>query len=223
MGGYLTVMPRTLALAAFALLAACGGARSAEQATAAAPAAPSRPLAWLAAERVVVAPLFTIREGDALGWAAQIPRQADFRRTVEAEIAFALRDRGAGGNWVMPEQLVRYYQRNPNTSPDPASLAAGPLRAASLQMGARLTEPLASQLRTLVALHDARLVLLPVELSFEPAGGSTGRAALRVVLADARTSDVRWVGQVKSDSATTFSRALPASLASRLADLVAAP
>ena len=62
-----------------------------------------------------------------------------------------------------------------------------------------------------------------VELSFEAAGGSTGRAALRLVLADARTSDVRWVGQVKSDSATTFSRALPASLASRLADLVAAP
>lgn len=216
-------MPRTFALAALALLAACGGARSAEQASDAAPAAPARPLAGIAAERVLVAPLFAIREGDALGWAAQIPRQAEFRRTLEEEIAFALRDRGAAGSWVMPEQLVRYYQRNPTTSPDPASLAAGPLRAASLQAGTRLTEPLASQLRTLVALHDARLVLLPVELSFEAAGGSTGRAALRLVLADARTSDVRWVGQVKSDSAASFSRALPASLASRLADLVAAP
>ncbi|HEY0994753.1 MAG TPA: hypothetical protein VGD77_02060 [Gemmatimonadaceae bacterium] len=213
-------MPRTLVVVALALLAACGGARPAEQA---APAAPSRPLAGLAGQRVLVAPLFVIREGDALGWAAQIPRQAEFRRTIEEEIAFALRDRGAGTTWVMPEQLVRYYQRNPTTSPDPGALAAGPLRAASLQPGARLTEPLASQLRTLVALHDARLVLLPVELSFEPAGGTMGRASLRLVLADARTSDVRWVGQVKSDSSATFSRALPASLAIRLADLVAAP
>lgn len=215
-------MPRTLASVALALLAACGGARSAEQASAA-PAAPSRPLAGLAAQRVVVAPLFVIREDDALGWAAQIPRQAEYRRTLEAEIAFALRDRGAGATWVMPDQLARYYRRNPTTSPDPAALAAGLLRAVSLQPGARLTEPLASQLRTLVAVHDARLVLLPVELSFEPAGGGTGRAALRLVLADARTSDVRWVGEVKSDSSRTFDRALPASLATRLADLVAAP
>ncbi|MHB1265501.1 MAG: hypothetical protein ACYC1S_13955 [Gemmatimonadaceae bacterium] len=216
-------MPRTPAVVAFALLTACGGARRAEQASPSAPAAPSRPLAGLTGERVLVAPLFSVREGDALGWSAQIPRQAELRRTLAEEIAFALRDRGAGGSWVMPDELARYYRRNPNTSPDPAALAATPLRSASLQSGTRLTEPLASQLRTLVALHDARFVLLPVELSFEPAGGATGRAALRLVLADARASEVRWIGRVTSDSSATFSRALPASLAIHLADLVAAP
>ncbi len=218
-------MPRTLAVVAFALFTACGGVRRAEQggASTPSPAAPSRPLAGLAGDRVLLAPLFSVREGDALGWAAQIPRQADFRRTLAEEIAFALRDRGAASAWVMPEELARYFQRNPSTSPDPDALAAAPLRATLLQPGTRLTEPLASQLRTLVALHDARLVLLPVELSFEPAGGGTGRASLRLVLADARASEVRWIGQVASDSLLTFSRALPASLAIHLADLVAAP
>ena len=95
-------------------------------------------------------------------------------------------------------------------------------RIRPLAVGARLTEPFASQIRTMVALHEeARLALAPVELRFERAGPGAGRAVLRLVLVDARSSDVRWVGDVKSDTAATFGPALLATLGSRLADLVA--
>jgi hypothetical protein len=35
--------------------------------------------------------------------------------------------------------------------------------------------------------------------------------------------DIRWIGDVRSDSSPTFSRALLSSLAAHLADLISAP
>ena len=85
-----------------------------------------------------------------------------------------------------------------------------------------LAEPLATQLRALVALHDARYALLPVEIRFEKAGGS-GRAVLHIVMLDPRLSRIVFRGDVLGDTAATFSPALAASVAGHLADLVAAP
>jgi hypothetical protein len=91
-----------------------------------------------------------------------------------------------------------------------------------LAVDQRLTEPLASQLRTLIALHeDARLVLAPVELRFEPAG-TGGRGVLRLVLVDPRMSVTRWIGEIASDPAPAYGPVISASIASKLANLVAA-
>ena len=86
-----------------------------------------------------------------------------------------------------------------------------------------VVEPLAGQLRSLVALNDARYVLVPAELRFERAAQSAGaaRAVLRVTVVDARMSRVRWAGDVASDTVSAFSPALAAGVAARLADLVA--
>ena len=46
---------------------------------------------------------------------------------------------------------------------------------------------------------------------------------LRVALLDGRLGDVRWIGTVRSDPATAFSRALLASVAAHFADLFTAP
>jgi len=94
-----------------------------------------------------------------------------------------------------------------------------------LSLETRLPEPLASQVRTLVALHDdTRLVLVPVELKLEPVPGQTGaggRGVLRVVLLDARLSNVRWIGDITSDAAPVFGAAITASVAAKLAAAVA--
>jgi hypothetical protein len=60
-----------------------------------------------------------------------------------------------------------------------------------------------------------------VELRLEKAGGSAGRGVLRLVLMDARTSNVRWIGQVAGDTASAFGPVVTASLAARFANVVA--
>ena len=159
------------------------------------------------------------------GWAARIPRLREFLGVLDDEIAAALAERGLGQAWVFPDQLWRGHSRNPSLGVDPYRLATQPLRGVRLAVGDRIPEPLASQLRTLVAVHDARLVLLPVEVFFDVnrAAGS-GRTALRLALVDARLAEIRWSGEVKAEQlGTEPNRAQLADVATRLANLVAAP
>jgi hypothetical protein len=184
---------------------------------------PNRPLAGLAGQQVIVIPTHYLRPGDSLGWAGAVERPRQLLTDVDDEIAFALGERGFRTKWVFPEQLVRSALRNAAHSPDPRALAAEGLRPlARRRSDGQLGEPLASQLRSLVALHGARYALFPVELRFEKIGGA-GRAVLHVFLLDARLSRATWGGDVRGDTASTFGRGAIASVANNLADLIAAP
>jgi hypothetical protein len=137
-------------------------------------------------------------------------------RTQDADIVEAFRDRGIK-TWILPSGLDSAFRRNP-------TYAEEPLRSPSLSGDQRLPEPIASQLRTIVALHDdTRLVLAPVELRIEAAtgGAGAGRGVLRLVLVDARTSAVRWIGDVTSDPAPAFGPSITASIASKLSAVIA--
>jgi len=72
----------------------------------------------------------------------------------------------------------------------------------------------------MIALHDSRFVLLPVELRFERDKSGQGIAVLHTVLVDGRIGEVRWAGDASSDPSPAFSRALLASVASHFADLI---
>ena len=180
----------------------------------------SRPLAWLAGQRAVLTPVYRIREGDPLGWGAQIPRSREFLRALDSAIAGELAQRGLEKQWVYPPDLARSMRASPTYAVDPYALAVEPLRNPGIAAGGKIGDPLATQLRTMIALHDSRMVLLPVELRFDRDKSGQGIAVLRAVLVDARIGDIRWVGEASSDPAPTFSRALITNVAGHFADLI---
>ena len=213
-------MKRLALLASLTLVVACS--RGPDPNAQVAPL-PNRPLAGLAGQHVIVLPTHYLRPGDSLGWAEAAERPRQLLTDLDDEIAFALGERGFRTRWVFPEQLVRSAQRNAAHSPDPRALAAEGLRPlARRRSDGQLGEPLASQLRALVALHGARYALFPVELRFEKMGGA-GRAVVHVLLLDARLSRATWGGDVRGDTASAFGRGVIASAANSLADQVAAP
>ena len=179
-------------------------------------------LAGLAAQHVAVLPTYAVK----LGTSGPLDmKPVEFERTLDADIPAAFEDKGIKKGWLFPPELRASYRRNSSYAADPDNFALEPLRSPMLAIDARLPEPLASQVRTLVALHDdTRLVLVPVELKLEPVspgGQPGGRGVLRVVLLDARLSNVRWIGEITSDPAPVFGAAITASVAAKLAAAVA--
>jgi hypothetical protein len=183
--------------------------------------APDRSLSMLAAERVAVVPAQALRRDDPMGWGAKLSQPREVLSSLDDEIAFALGERGLRDAWRFAAAIARAARSNPTYAADPYALATVSLRVTERNPDAFIPDPLASQLRTIAGLTDARHVLLPLELLFE-SQGSGGRAVLVVVVVDARRSHVLWRGEVKSEVATTYSPALVAGVASRLADLIVA-
>lgn len=198
-----------------------------------------RPLSAFAARPVLVLPTRYLGPDGSLGWGAQISEPATYLDDVDAEITFALEQRGLKDSWIFPPAIVRSVRRNPTFATDPHKLSAEWMRPPMDKPPEQLPEPIASQIRSLVAFQEgAQYVLYPVEVRFEPVAAAPasgeagpaasaavvsgeGRAVLRVVLLDARRSRIVWMADVASDPYPSFSPALAASLAEHLADLIA--
>lgn len=223
-------MRRSPLLPLVVLLAACASASTSAPGEAggndvSVSAAPDRPLADLAAQRIVVVPAQLLRAGDSLGFAAAAGDPKAYLRRLDDELTFALSERGLDDRWVLPAEAARLARRNPTFGIDAYALAAEDMRA-----GVRRRSPpeistvLAGQLRTLVALggEGTRYALVPGELRFE--GSAAGRhAVLHLVLVDTRRAQVVWEADVGSDPVQQFSPALLASIAGHLANLISAP
>jgi hypothetical protein len=230
-----------LGVCLISVAAGCARAQSAAPRRTPAPATgeaqkaePARPLASLATMHAMVLPTQYLRANDSLGWTASIASPRTYLSSLDAEIEFAIKDRSIPAAWVYPSAVERSARMNPTAGTDPHALASGELIAGVKRKGPELGTELARQLRALVALNDGRFVVVPAELRFEvvpPAVGADsfapnarkGRAVLHVVMVDARASQIVWSGDVPSDPATKVSPAMAAAIASRLADLVAAP
>lgn len=209
---------RLLVIALTAVAAACGGSRAANSPL---PVLPEEhPLSALASTGAIVTPTYTLRVDPAVR--SRIGAGTEILRALDDDIASALVERGFKNGWVMPTELATSYKRNPTYAANPYALDEAQLNATSFVAGSRLTEPLASQLRTMIALHEnARYVLAPIELRFDQAASSTDvRASLRLALIDPRFSEGRWVGTVKSDTVNSDPRALTRALAVHVADLI---
>ena len=218
-------MPRTLTLAGALLIAACASPAShAQQTPTPAPTEVRRPLANLAAMRIIVTPVFRLEEGDPLGWAASIPRHTAMLRQLDSAIVAEFTARGLGSTWYFAPALEKSYELNSTYAANPHMLAEQPLLG-KLELGKTYGEPLATQLRTMIAMQDgARRVILPVDVRFEKAAdGKSGVAVMKLVLVDARTTEFLWIADVRSDPEPAFGPAVLTSLANHFADLVVAP
>jgi hypothetical protein len=201
------------------LLASCNRASQTGVPT---PVEAERPLAVFATQRLIVTPTARVRATDSLGWVQQLGGARTIARKLDTAIAAVLDERGLASRWTLPADLVRSYERNRSYATDPYQLAIDPLRMPKFAAGQKYGEPLSSQLRTMIALHeDARLVLVPVELRFEREG-TAGRAILRTVIVDPRYAEARFVSEVRGDTSSIPARAV-VTVAARLADLFVAP
>ena len=202
-------------------LAAC---RPAAPPPDASPAQPARaPLAALATQAVALTPAQYVRGGDSTGWASRIGPIPGFLRSLDSAIATELVSRGTARTWVTAEALGRSARRNPAFTSDPYALSAESLRHGVRRTNARLGEPLASQMRSLVALTEARHALIPVEVRFESAANGVARVSLRLVLVDARLAEIQWAGDVTMEDALPSAPDIVSTLADRVADLIAIP
>ena len=209
-----------LTIVAAAGVFACGRAANVGSPAQPAQQAGQAPLVVYATQRIAVTPTSIVRS-DSLGWMQHLGGAATAGRVLDSAIATALYERAVSRQWFMPPELMRSYERNRAYATNPYELTTTMLRAANFQAASRYGEPLSSQLRTMIALHESvRMVLVPVELRFDKEG-TAGRAILRAVLLDARAADARWVGEVRGDTSSVPRRALE-SVAGRFADLFVA-
>ena len=174
-------------------------------------------LAGLTTQTLVIAPVQRLRISTEVGWSG--PSSRTLLAQLDSALAAELKARDIGRNWVLATALVQSAARNPTYAADPKNLGVEPLRAALPTVGSRLPEPLATQVRTMVALHEARIVLLPVELRVDRVEGGADRALLRLVLADARTTEVRWASDLRLDPANAPGPVFIGAAARRIADL----
>ena len=219
------------ALSILALLAGCASnspqrAASAQPASVqpaprnehvAADAQPSAPLASLTSDALVVLPAQVLRMS-VPEWSDKVGDPRAYLSKVDDEIAFALRERGLKAKWAFPEDLARSAKRNPGYAVDPYSISVDPLAPVERDPEKHIAEPLAGQLRAFAGLFNARYALIPVELKLSP-DAAGGRATLHLVLVDTRGAKLTWKGNVQGDVAKTFSPAVAAGIAGRVADL----
>jgi hypothetical protein len=179
-------------------------------------------LAPLASEPLVVLPVQTLKLS-APDWSDKVGDPRAYLASVDDEIAFAVRERGFRGKWAFPPDLARSARRNPTYAVDPYTIALDRLAPVERDAEKILAEPLAGQLRAFAGLFNARYAFIPVELRLAPDTGGGTRPMIHAVVIDTRAGKLTWKGDVAGDAVRTFSPAIAAGIAGRVADLFTAP
>ena len=169
---------------------ACGGKPPANQQPVPAPTAPL-PVGGLASVKVPVLPLTLLAADDSLGWGRHFADQHAALGVADSIFGTLLKLRAPEVTWVLPEDLRRQARRSPTFAANPDQMGTALLRGERV---VDVPDPLRAELRTLVAIADARYALVPAQLVFVRTPGSaapgTGTAELTVVIVDARLGRV---------------------------------
>jgi hypothetical protein len=173
-------------------------------------------------------------------WPGGAASEQEVLQTLHAEISFAFGEERDAQSWALPDDLVRRLRRNPTLRVNPYRLAYQALLRKPKKHD-QIPEPLHSQMRQVAALFNARLVVLPMRVWYEPepldegerdagkegqqgnesSGGvpeATGRVVLLAAVIDTRRSAVLWHGEIEGAVDKPDSSLLLTSLAFRLAD-----
>jgi hypothetical protein len=169
----------------------------------------------VAGKKVGVLPLTLIAVDPSLQsdtvYASYRDRRAGLSR-ADSLIAEALQSRGPEVSWVLPPELRKMARRSGGFVPDPDQMGQAVLRSPKVSV---IPDPLRSSLRSLLAIADSRLAMVPASLAFAPESDGQLRADLSLVLADARTGKVLW-RSLASGRGTSPDDALNAALAAVL-------
>lgn len=218
------------ALAGAALLYSCASSSGAKQGQAS--AAATTPLAGMVGRQMLVLPTQYLSVANAGGAFDIVPSGQSLLPILDEEIADAFRKRGVKNNWTFARDIVESADRNAGLAGgDPRNLPAAGIRGVKAG-DTPLPEPLASQIRGLVALTSARYTLLPLEVHLDVRNNER-KGSVRLLLIDARTSRVAWADdviaetlrdpQIASDAMSPYGfRMLARDLATKFADMVVA-
>jgi hypothetical protein len=185
------------------------------------PSPPPAPFAAFAGRRLAVFPLQRIASDDSAALAASAATVRPRAAALDSALTRVLTERGLESQWALPPAVSRGAAREVMNRVDPRALAVTGLTPSRRANDVDLRDPLASQLRSIVAMVDARYALVPVEVRLRgPAGQRV--ATLRLALLDARMSTVLTLPDVSGTPASSEAAALT-TLAARIADLFVAP
>lgn len=214
-------MTRSLTIIGALAFAMCVGGAEAQQAKTDAPAKRTQPpLSPMASQHVMVLPVQLLR-ADSGAW-IDASKWETFRRELDDSIGAAIANRGIGKTWKYASDVIRIAKRNPEYVNDPYSMGVQAMRTVKYKIGDPMPELFNNNLRLLIGIADTRYVLLPVEIWFARKG-TEQIAALKLALVDGRGGTFVWMGEVGTDPAAAMSPGLISTLASRVADLIAAP
>jgi hypothetical protein len=191
----------------------CGGKPAATQQPVPAPTLPL-PVGGLASVKVPVLPLTLLVADDSLGWGSSFTDQHAALSMADSIFGTLLKQRAPEVTWVLPEDLRRQARRSPTFAANPDQMGTALLRGERV---VDVPDPLRAELRTLVAIADARYALVPAQLVFVRTPGSadrrTGTAELTVVIVDARLGRVGFRTIARGDGTdpwTALTRAVKA-------------
>ena len=176
-----------------------------------------------ASRMVVVFPLQRYAVGDsgwlAAGSATGRPRAAQ----LDSALTTTLRERGLETTWSLTPNTSRVAQREVMNRTDPRALATAGLTPSRRRNDVDLRDPIASQLRAIIAMvPESRVVLLPLEARVATTAAGMRQATLRIAFLDARMSTVISFPDVMGPPAADEAAALKA-VAEKFADLVIVP
>ena len=156
------------------------------------PPVPLLPVQALAGKIVGVLPL-TLLVADPTLQSDPVYTQYRDRRgglhRADSLVSEALVGRGPEVHWILPPELRKMARRAAGFVPDPDEMGQAVLRAPKLVV---IPDPLRSSLRSLLAIADGRVALVPAALGFGPEPDGRIRADLSLVIGDARTGKVMW-------------------------------
>jgi hypothetical protein len=161
------------------------------------PSPPTPPVATLSSaafsgQTIAVLPITLVVADPALQSDSTYANYRDHRSALlraDSLVGAGLQTRGPEVNWVLPPQLRKVARRAAGFVEDPDQMGQAILRSPKLTS---VPDPLRSSLRSLMAVVNGRVALVPASLGFGPESDGRVRADLTLVLADSRTGKVLW-------------------------------
>ena len=150
------------------------------------------PTSQISGQTVAILPITMVVADPALAADSAYAAYRDHRAALaqaDSVITEAITSRAPEVSWVPPRELRKIARRSAGYITDPDQMGQAVLRGSKVTT---VPDPLRSSLRSLMAVANGRLALVPASLGFGREPGRGIRADLTLVLADSRSGKVVW-------------------------------